>query len=94
MNEHVRASKGKPIILDLSGTFIRRTDLSNANLEGADLSNADCTNTIFRGANFKNAILEGTILRGADLTGAMNLTHEQLGKAILDKSTKLPRNLQ
>ncbi len=94
MNEHVRASKGKPIVLDLSGTFIRRTDLSNANLEGADLSNADCTNTIFRGANFRNAVLEGTILRGADLTGAIHLTHEQIGRAIIDKATKLPENLQ
>jgi hypothetical protein len=34
--------------------------------------------------------LDGTILRGADLTGAKNLTKDQLGKAILDPNTKLP----
>jgi uncharacterized protein YjbI with pentapeptide repeats len=34
--------------------------------------------------------LEGTILKGADLTGAKNLTKDQLRKAILDPKTKLP----
>jgi uncharacterized protein YjbI with pentapeptide repeats len=94
MNEHVRAAKGSHIELDLSGTFIRRTDLSHANLERADLSNADCTNAIFRGANFKDAILDGTILRGADLTDAINLTQEQLAKAVLDNATRLPSYLR
>ena len=94
MNEHARVSKGKPFELDLSGTFIRRADLSNANLERADLSNADCTNANFRGANFKDAVLNGTILRGADLTDAKNLTHDQIDKAILDTMTKLPGYLQ
>ena len=94
MNEHVRASKGRQVELDLSGTFIRRTDLSHANLERADLSDADCANAIFRGANFKNAILDRTNLRGADLTDATNLTKEQIGKAILDDTTKLPGYLQ
>ena len=90
MNEHVRVSRSKATELDLSGTFIRRTDLSGANLEKADLSNADCTNVNFRGANFKDADLTGTILTGADLTGAMNLTQEQLDRAVVDKSTTLP----
>ena len=48
----------------------------------------------FGGANFKDAVLNGTILRGADLTDAMNLTTEQIGKAILDEITKLPGYLQ
>lgn len=93
MNQHFRPSRGHEFDLDLSGTFIRRTDLSNANLERADLSHADCTNAIFRGANFKDAILDGTILRGADLTGALNLTSEQISKAVIDKATKLPAYL-
>ena len=76
--------------LDLSGTFIRRVDLSGANLEGADFTKADCTNALFVGANFKDTILDGTILRGADLTGAVNLTREQLDMAVIDKKTKLP----
>ena len=94
MNEHFRASRRKAIPLDLSGTFIRRTDFSNANLEGADLSHADCTNAIFRGANFKDAVLEGTILRGADFTGAANLTREQIAVAVVDKTTILPEYLR
>ena len=79
--------------LDVRGAYLRRTDLSFANLERANLSQADFTNAIFRGANFKDAILEGTILKGADLTDAKNLTLAQLKEAILDKDTKLPKNL-
>ena len=90
MNEHVRVARSNSVELDLSGTFIRRTDLSGANLEKANLSNADCTNVNFRGANFKDADLTGTILMGADLSGALNLTREQLERAIVDESTTLP----
>jgi uncharacterized protein YjbI with pentapeptide repeats len=94
MNQHVRTAQRDSFEIDLSGTFIRRTDLSYANLERADLSNADCTNAIFRGANFKDAILDGTILKGADLSDAKNLTQEQIAKAIIDKSTILPDYLR
>jgi uncharacterized protein YjbI with pentapeptide repeats len=79
---------------DLSRTFIRRADLSNASLVGANLSFADCTNAIFRGADFRDAQLEGTILRGADLSGARNLTKEQVASAIIDQNTILPEYLQ
>jgi uncharacterized protein YjbI with pentapeptide repeats len=76
--------------LDVRGAYLRRTDLSHAKLERADLSRADFSNAVLRDADFKNAILEGTILRGADLTGAKNLTRDQLREAILDPETKLP----
>jgi uncharacterized protein YjbI with pentapeptide repeats len=76
--------------LDVRGAYLRRTDLSHAKLERANLSGADFSNAVLRDADFKNAILEGTILRGADLTGAKNLTRDQLREAILDPSTKLP----
>ncbi len=79
--------------LNVQGAYLRRTDLSFANLERANLSRADFTNAIFRGADFKDAELEGTILRGADLTDAKNLTPKQLKKAVLDRSTKLPKYL-
>ncbi len=78
------------LILNLSGARIRRTDLSNANLTGANLSHADASFVIFRGANFKDAILMGTILKGADLSGASNLTWDQLSEAIIDDTTILP----
>jgi uncharacterized protein YjbI with pentapeptide repeats len=76
--------------LDVRGAYLRRTDLSRAKLERANLSGADFSNAVLRDADFKNAILEGTILRGADLTGAKNLTRDQLRKAILDPKTILP----
>jgi len=79
--------------LDLSGAFIRRTNLSGVNLEGADLSGADCTNVDFTGANFKNANLNKTILRGANLTGALNVSRRQIAEAITDKNTILPQHL-
>jgi uncharacterized protein YjbI with pentapeptide repeats len=76
--------------LDIHGAFVRRTDLSYANLERANLAYADATNAIFRGANFKDANLKGTILRGADLRDAKGLTAEQLAEAIIDETTLLP----
>lgn len=79
--------------LDLSGAFIRRTNLSGVNLEDADLSGADCTNVDFTGANFKNANLSKTILRGANLTGALNVSRRQIATAITDKNTILPQHL-
>lgn len=78
---------------DVQGAFLRRTNLSNANLEGANLREADFSNAILRGANLKNAILEGTILKGADLSGARNLTSAQLKRAVLDDSTVLPEGI-
>jgi uncharacterized protein YjbI with pentapeptide repeats len=76
--------------LDVRGAYLRRTNLSHAKLERANLSRADFSDAILRNADFKDAILEGTILSGADLTGAKNLTKDQLQKAILDPKTKLP----
>jgi uncharacterized protein YjbI with pentapeptide repeats len=87
-------SVSKALKLDLSRTFIRRTDLSFASLVGANFTNADCSNAIFRGADFKNTILDGAILRGADLSGAKNLTREQIAKAIIDDRTILPDYLR
>ena len=83
----------RPLRIDLSRAFIRRTDLSDANLKGANLSYADCQNAIFRRVNFKNANLEGTNLKGADLSDARNLTREQLDKAIIVQTPILPAYL-
>ena len=84
----------EPFVLDLHGSFIRRTDLSGANLANADFSGADCTGAIFRGANFRGTVLKGTILRGADVTDARNLTWEQLSEAVIDDKTALPAYLR
>ena len=79
--------------IDLSGTFIRRTNLSGVNLQYADLSGADCTNAIFRGANLTGANLKGAMLKGADFSGVVGLTREQIMEAITDKNTILPSYL-
>lgn len=84
--------KSSPI--DLSGVFLRRTNLSGANLSWANLSRADFSNADFRGANFEGANIDGTILHGADLTDVRNLTAEQLARARIDDRTKLPHDLQ
>ncbi len=79
-----------PPAVDIQGAFVRRTDLSGASLRGANLSNADASGALFRNADFKDALLVGTILRGADLSGAQNLTEQQLSDAVIDEDTKLP----
>lgn len=86
----------KPIIpsdgrsLRLVGAFIRRTNLDRASLRGADLSRADLTGATARDADFKGAVLEKTILKGVDMTGAKNLSVEQLAEAVIDENTRLP----
>jgi uncharacterized protein YjbI with pentapeptide repeats len=80
----------EPFRIDLHGAFMRRTDLSGANLVEANFARADATGANFREADFHRANLEGTILVGADLTGARNLTAEQLARAVFDESTILP----
>jgi uncharacterized protein YjbI with pentapeptide repeats len=85
-----RARTERTPALDLHGAFIRRTNLSAANLRGANLSGADASGAQFRETDFLGARLDGTNLRGADLTGARNLTTEQLSSALIDDQTKLP----
>lgn len=77
-------------VLDMHGAFIRRTDLSFADLERANLVQADAANAVFRGASFRDAVLTGTILEGADLREAKGLTVEQLAEAVIDETTRLP----
>jgi uncharacterized protein YjbI with pentapeptide repeats len=77
--------------LDIHGAFVRRTDLSGTSLHLANMAGADATNAILRDVDFDGAILRGTILRGADLSGAKNLTLEQLSEAVVDNSTILPK---
>ena len=45
---------------------------------------------VLRNTNLLRARLEGTILKGADLSGARNLTAEQLAAAVVDETTILP----
>jgi serine/threonine-protein kinase len=95
MNGPISANRLKGVkrdhfIMDVSGVFMKRADLTGANLENANLADANAQFAIFVGANFKNTNLAGTNLCGADLTDAVNLTESQLGLAVLNSGTKLP----
>lgn len=84
--------------LDLHGAFIRKVELNKVDLENANFAGADAKNASFRHSFFKNADLGGTDLEGADLSGAdlseaKNLTADQLAKAVIDDTTKLPPDL-
>lgn len=84
----IQSSENLP--LDLSGAFIRRTHLDRAVLVNANLTKADLTGASVRDADLKNAKLKKTILDDADLTGAKNLTLDQLSEAIINDGTRLP----
>ena len=70
---------------NLQNAVFKIANLQNAvlvetNLQNADFSYADLQNATFKIANFQNAVLVETNLMYADLTGAKNLTIEQLSK--------------
>ncbi|MEH2432706.1 MAG: pentapeptide repeat-containing protein [Nostoc sp.] len=69
---------------NLQKAYLIEANLQEANLEGANLEGAD-----FDGANLKEAFLIG-----ANLSEAENLGQEQIEKAIGDRTTILPENLQ
>jgi uncharacterized protein YjbI with pentapeptide repeats len=68
----------------LQGTLLQGAHLPMANLQRADLQEA----------NLLGANLLGANLQGANLQGATGLSQEQLGKAVGNKGTRLPRNLK
>lgn len=86
----IEAGRDDPFTLRIDGAFIRKTNLSRADLTGANLAGADARYALFIDANMSGAILTGTDLRGADLTGAKHLLIDQLKVAIIDKTTILP----
>jgi uncharacterized protein YjbI with pentapeptide repeats len=76
--------------VDLHGAFIRRVDLSSPSLRNANFVGTDAKNANFQNSDFENARLDGMILKGANITGARNLTLEQLSRAVIDATTLLP----
>jgi hypothetical protein len=81
--------------LNLSEVNFCGTDLGEANLSQADFCRAEFIETVFTGAefseaNFDNAEFFQAKLEGADLTGAKNLTCEQIESANIDRDTVFP----
>lgn len=63
-----------------------KADLTDCNFQGitmtqTDFSGADLTDSDLREADLSRAVFSGALLKGADLTGALNLTPEQLSRA-------------
>ncbi len=67
----------------LVGTSFRNADLTGANLSDANLD----------GADLDGATLRLTLIRGTDLSGARNLTQDQIAMACGDDRTRLPPGL-
>lgn len=98
------------LIEDLQGVKLRGANLSGlqfgrqTNLQGADLSGANLTNISLlrvnlrnadlRRANFLGAKLMFPDLSGAGLRGATGLTQDQVEHAIIDETTRLPKNIR
>jgi uncharacterized protein YjbI with pentapeptide repeats len=68
----------------------KRANLTGAHLENANLSHAALWGVVLAGAHLQGANLDRAHLEGADLRGASGLTTEQVSRAFVDKSTKLP----
>ena len=65
--------------------FLNEADFREAQLSGVNLGRSELRRVRFRGAK-----LFAADLRGSDLTGALELTANQLAQARTDESTTLP----
>jgi hypothetical protein len=86
---------------NLRGADLRGADLRSADLERADLRGADMRSANLRGAWMIGVELDDSgetkrpaDLRGADLRETEGLDEERLSKAIGDRTTKLPDDIQ
>ena len=84
--ELLKESKAK------AAEYLRRANLSDADLRGADLRGANLSDADLRGANLSDANLRGADLRGADLRGA-NLSDADLRGANLSDADLRGANL-
>ena len=83
---------------------ITNCDLTGAFFCGCDLRHtlfidSDCTGVIFLWsnlayANFTNTDLTGADFRDVDLSTVSGLVQEQINSAIVNRTTKLPKNLK
>ncbi|QMU18523.1 pentapeptide repeat-containing protein [Streptomyces pristinaespiralis] len=99
---HARLERARLAGCDLSQADLREINLDNAwlpraNLTGSTLTKATLSGANLRGANLTGAELSGvrlrgTDLRGADLSAARGHSVEQIGAALTDDTTRLPRS--
>ncbi|MFN7104853.1 MAG: pentapeptide repeat-containing protein, partial [Pseudorhizobium sp.] len=78
---------------EINASNLSGGDFSNASFHDASLDGARLTGATFTRADFNDASLRRTDIRGADLSGARNLTQDQVSEACGDGSTRLPGRL-
>jgi hypothetical protein len=78
---------------NLGGAYLREADLINADLTGATLCDASLRDADLNGADLFGSNLKNASLLGADLSGARNAIRRQIGEAIADERTRLPKYL-
>jgi 1,6-anhydro-N-acetylmuramate kinase len=78
---------------NLNGAVLTDADLSCARLERADLRGADLCNAKLAYTTLNGAQLEAANLCGANLRHARGLTQSQINRALGDRWTTLPGNL-
>jgi uncharacterized protein YjbI with pentapeptide repeats len=73
---------------------LQDANLSGTDLKAAVLTSAKLNNAKLNGADLKDAILDNADLEGADFTDAVNLTADQVRRAINYDKAKLPPSVQ
>lgn len=81
-------------VADLIGANLHGANLSKANLFRANLGGANLREVNFSGAILQGANLKRAYLSGANLRDVIRLTWEEIAEAIIDKTTKLPPELE
>jgi hypothetical protein len=75
----------------MRGAFLQGANLKMAFFMGVDLGHASISSDTKLEPNYFGGVnLEGVNLRGIDLSGCLALTWEDVGKALIDETTKLP----
>jgi hypothetical protein len=96
VSAEVRAATGGPTMrgADRAGWQTAGADLRGADLRGSVLIGADLRGADLRLADLLGADLRGAQLAGADLSTALYVTRMQVGGALGDPATRLPRALE
>ena len=77
-----------------NGANMVKTRFTKCDFTGANFNDAELHGAIFAECDFQNAYFGQAELDGADLTGATNLTYEQIKDAKGDAHTKIPVGLK
>lgn len=78
---------------DLNKVDARQANFTGANLSGAQLRDARLQGATFSSANLDGAMLTRAHLEGADLATAHGVTPEQICRAYIRESTRLPADI-